>query len=158
MVISFADETTMDVPTPFLYQCQTLTMFDAIRQQSDEPLSIPGLDAETHGPLLKKVAGLDMHCHNAGYVEGRDVERVYDLGLGALLSKDLITLMEAADYLQHARSLEACTRLLASRVRGKASGDMCRTLGLDEVQSKLPWVLSKDSMYYPWKKEEDQSV
>jgi len=155
--IMFAGGEVANVSTPFLHQCETLTMFEALSVVCDamradvEPIPVPGLEFEKHADLLSMVSSLDMHCH--GITDEVHVTRVYDLKLGSLRVPDLLCLLHAADYLQHRRALESCARIIAGRLRGKSRGEMLEVMGIEEtperqrsMKSGMSWLLPEDSI------------
>ena len=157
--LMFADGRVFEVSVPFLKQCGTLEMFelipDIVNDGCMEPVSVPGLEYEQHARLLGIVSALDMHASNVP--DGSSVDHIYDLKLGALTVQDLLTLLNAADYLHHQHALGSCVRVIADRLRGKSREEMLQVMGLEEsrersqlADARLDWVLAKNDVPYPW--------
>lgn len=155
--VMFAGGEVANVSTPFLHNCETLSMFEALPTICDamhtdvEPIPIPGLEFEKHADLLSIVSGLDMHCHELA--DEVHAARVYDLKLGSLRIHELLRLLHAADYLQHRRAVDSCARVIAGRLRGKSRGEMLKVMEIEEapefqrlMQRSTTWILPEDSI------------
>lgn len=151
--ISFAGGETANVSIQFIRRCETLTMFEVLPSICDamctdiDPIPVPGLEFDRHADLLSVVSTLDAECDRDG------ADAVYDDRLDRLNIRDLFTILHIADYLQHARALGSCARVIAGRLRGKTRSEMLDVLGIEEptfrqrsMDSAMSWILPESSI------------